>query len=76
MNVDRPASLHPSHGLSLGVIVLLLVGAATVAAAQGAPYYKWRSKLDGKVFCLQVVNGEGWKRISGPYRDSRCERPL
>ena len=75
MNVDRPVSLYPSRSLSLGVLILLLVGIAT-AAAQGAPYYKWRSKLDGKVFCLQVVNGEGWKRISGPYRDSRCERPL
>lgn len=59
---------------------------ATLAAALGgllalgamaapAHWYLWRSKLDGKTFCQQVSPGEGWERVGGPFRDSRCEKP-
>lgn len=52
--------------------VFFLVG---VAVAQPAPWYKWKSNLDGKVFCLQTSPGPGWTRVGGPYIDSHCRIP-
>lgn len=46
------------------------------ALAAPAPWYLWRSKLDGKTFCQQISPGEGWERVGGPFRDSRCEKPV
>jgi hypothetical protein len=46
-----------------------------VALAAPAPWYLWRSKLNGKTFCTQTSPGSGWERIGGPYRDVRCEKP-
>jgi hypothetical protein len=45
--------------------------------AQAAPalYYQWMSKLDGSRVCSQVPLGEGWKRVGGPFKDSRCRKP-
>jgi hypothetical protein len=43
--------------------------------AQPAPWYKWKSKLNGKIVCTQTSPGEGWERDSGPYKDARCEQP-
>lgn len=43
--------------------------------AAPAPWYKWRSKLNGKEFCTQTFPGNGWERSSGPYKDARCELP-
>lgn len=48
---------------------------ATVAVAQPAPWYKWKSKLNGRETCLQYSPGDGWERSSGPYKDARCEKP-
>jgi hypothetical protein len=52
---------------------LLLASAALPAAP--APWFKWRSKLDGATVCAQTPLGPGWERAGGPYRDSRCEKP-
>ena len=40
------------------------------------PFYKWQSKLDGQVACMQTSPGDGWVRLDGPYRDLRCREPL
>ena len=39
-----------------------------------APWWKWRSKLDGKLACSQTPLGPGWEQAYGPYKDSRCEK--
>ena len=39
-----------------------------------APWFKWRSKIDGYLTCSQTPLGPGWEKDSGPYRDSRCEK--
>lgn len=52
---------------------LLACGCAALAAAP-APWFKWRSKLDGKQFCAQTSLGKGWEKASGPYQDSHCEK--
>jgi hypothetical protein len=48
--------------------------AATLAQAAPAPWYKWRSRIDGYLACAQTSLGPGWVRDSGPYKDSRCEK--
>jgi len=48
---------------------------ATFAIAQPAPWYQWKSKLNGKLTCTQTSPGDGWIMDSGPYKDARCEKP-
>jgi hypothetical protein len=43
-------------------------------AAAPAPWFKWRSKVDGKQVCNQTPLGQGWEKASGPYQDSHCEK--
>jgi len=52
--------------------ILLLV--AATATAGPAPWYQWRSKVDGRLVCSQTALGKGWEQASGPYRDSHCEK--
>lgn len=47
-------------------------GAAALAGP--APWYKWRSKVDGKQFCAQTSLGPGWEKASGPFKDSHCTK--
>jgi len=42
--------------------------------AKPAPWWKWRSKVDGSLACAQTTLGPGWERSYGPYKDSRCEK--
>jgi hypothetical protein len=53
-----------------------MILASTRAASAPAPWYKWRSKLDGTLVCAQTALGPGWDRVAGAYRDSRCEKPV
>ena len=55
----------------LAAVLALLCGAPQ---AGPAPWYQWRSKIDGKLACSQTPLGPGWLRDSGPYKDSRCEK--
>jgi hypothetical protein len=57
------------------LLSLLLALACTAATAEPAPWYKWRSRLDGTVACSQTPLGAGWDRVAGPYQDSHCEKP-
>lgn len=51
----------------------LLLGCSSLTA-EPAPWWKWRSKIDGKLFCAQTSLGPGWDRAYGPFRDGRCEK--
>ncbi|WP_233168350.1 hypothetical protein [Xylophilus sp. ASV27] len=58
-------------------ILLLLVFLLPLGlAAAPAPWYQWRSLLDGTRVCAQTSPGEGWARADGPYSDAACRRPL
>lgn len=57
------------------LIAAVLLAASTAALAAPAPWYKWRSKVDGTLSCAQSTLGFGWELDSGPYKDSRCEKP-
>jgi len=56
------------------IAILSAVFCVSVLAAP-APWHKWRSKLDGKEFCAQISPGDGWEKVSGPYKDARCAKP-
>jgi hypothetical protein len=57
--------------LKLALVLALCCG--TLAAAP-APWWKWRSKIDGVLICSQTPLGEGWDRAYGPFKDARCEK--
>lgn len=62
----RAARLAAALGLGLYCAGLL---------AGPAPWYIWRSKVDGARVCNQTPLGPGWEVVAGPYRDSHCEKP-
>ena len=57
------------------VVFLMVVALLSLSVlAAPAPWYKWRSKVDGETFCAQTSPGEGWEKLAGPYKDARCEK--
>lgn len=63
--------IKPLPALALAI----LLTAASVQAGP-APWYLWRSKIDGQLACSQTPLGPGWVQDSGPFKDSHCEKPL
>ncbi|WP_202423727.1 hypothetical protein [Duganella margarita] len=55
------------------LLLALLLGVGSLTAAP-APWWKWRSKIDGTLACSQTPLGEGWQKAYGPFRDARCEK--
>lgn len=57
-------------------LVGCLVGCqfAGLAQAGPAPWYVWRSKLDGKEVCAQASPGAGWIQQGGPFLDADCRK--
>jgi hypothetical protein len=56
-------------------LLLVALGMACGTALAGpAPYYQWRSKLNGTTACSQTPLEPGWEKSGGPYRDARCEK--
>jgi hypothetical protein len=62
--------------LSASLLGLVLTLACPWSPAEPAPWFKWRSKLDGSLACSQTSLGPGWDKVAGAYRDSRCEKPI
>jgi len=54
----------------------LLAASITQSIAGPAPWYQWRSKVDGRLSCSQIPLGPGWERAAGPFRDSHCEKRM
>lgn len=40
-------------------------------SAKPAPWWRWQG-AEGAVACSQTPLGPSWKRVAGPFRDSRC----
>jgi hypothetical protein len=57
-------------------LLFALAFAAQVTLAAPAPWFQWRSKLNGSLACSQTPMGPGWEKSAGPYRDARCEKPI
>ena len=45
-------------------------------AARPAPWFLWKSKLDGKTYCAQASPGDGWEKTGGPFSDAHCQTPV
>jgi len=58
------------------LVLLAPLWLAGMAVAAPAPWYQWRSLLNGTRVCAQTSPGEGWARDDGPYSDAACRRPL
>ncbi|MHA4870875.1 hypothetical protein ACXZ1M_24595 [Duganella sp. PWIR1] len=54
------------------IAVLMLALHCGALNAEPAPWWKWRSKIDGALFCSQTPLGPGWEKAYGPFRDARC----
>ena len=50
-----------------------LVFAVSAVSAAPAPWYYWRSKIDGARVCAQTSPGPGWERDSAPYEGPGCQ---
>lgn len=55
--------------------VLLAALQPTVQAAP-APWYLWRSQLDGALTCQQFSPGQAWSRYDGPFADLACQKRM
>lgn len=63
------------RGLRAAALCGLAAGLALGAWAAPAPWYYWRSKVDGQRVCAQVSPGPGWERDSAPYEGPGCTAP-
>ena len=61
--------------ISVLAMSALLACICTAAAAGPAPWYQWRSKVDGKRVCAQTPLGPGWEKASIAFTDSHCTKP-
>ncbi len=57
--------------VAIATLAAVSIGAAH---AEPAPWYYWKSKINGKLHCAQTSPGEGWEKDSGPYKDSKCTK--
>lgn len=55
------------------VLALTLAALAIAASAAPAPWYYWRSKVDGARVCAQTSPGPGWERDSAAYEGPGCQ---
>jgi len=55
-------------------LILALLLAATTAGAAPAHWWLWESVTDSTKVCSQTPLGPGWRKLLGPYKDSRCEK--
>jgi len=52
--------------------VLACTVAITAVFAAPAPWFYWRSKVDGQRVCAQTSPGSGWEKDSPPYDGPGC----
>ncbi len=64
---------HPLRRRAAIAGVLAGLAAWGAAWAAPAPWYYWRSKLNGARVCAQTSPGEGWVRDSDPYEGPMCQ---
>jgi hypothetical protein len=65
---------RPASGAAVAAVLALACGGFAVGAwAAPAPWYYWRSKVDGTRVCAQTSPGHGWERDSAAYDGPGCQ---
>ena len=59
--------------LAAAAVGLTLSALGAAAGAAPAPWYYWRSKVDGVRICAQTSPGPGWERDSEAYEGPGCQ---
>lgn len=54
--------------------IFALASIATAVSASEASWYKWKSRVDGSIVCMQVSPGKYWFVFRGPYKDAQCTK--
>jgi hypothetical protein len=67
-----PAQRLLARRLVAGVVLATAASSVPLHAAP-APWYFWRSKVDGARVCAQVSPGHGWVRDSAAYDGAGCQ---
>ncbi len=70
-HVPLPATAKACVAVAAAACALVWVAAA--AHAGPAPWYYWRSTLDGARVCAQTSPGAAWKRDSDAYDGPGCQ---
>ncbi|UUZ49360.1 hypothetical protein LP420_03010 [Massilia sp. B-10] len=55
-------------------LATLFACACVAAVASPAPWFKWRSKVNGSLVCSQTPLGPGWEKASPAFKDSHCTK--
>ena len=73
--LQPPMPSSPAHSAlrRMAAAVLAAWGLAFAAMAAPAPWYYWRSKIDGARVCAQTSPGPGWERDSPAYEGPGCQ---
>ena len=71
-SIPRLARAHPARRAARGLCAATAL-LASLAQAAPAPWYYWRSKVDGARVCAQVSPGHGWVRDSVAYDGAGCQ---
>lgn len=72
-NLAHPASHRRRSSVAWLVLTAWLLWLALPLHAAPAPWYYWRSKVDGARVCAQTSPGPGWERDSPPYEGPGCQ---
>lgn len=64
----RPAAGNARAGLAFAAVAF-----SALLQAAPAPWYFWRSKVDGARVCAQVSPGHGWVRDSAAFDGAGCQ---
>jgi hypothetical protein len=68
-----PHTANAAPGMAAAVVLALaLWSLAFAVSAAPAPWYYWRSKVDGTRVCAQTSPGPGWERDSAAYDGPGC----
>lgn len=55
------------------LFALLVLPAPLLVQAAPAPWYYWRSLVDGQRVCAQTSPGPGWEQDSAAYEGPGCQ---
>ncbi|HSY27007.1 MAG TPA: hypothetical protein VK832_05860 [Burkholderiaceae bacterium] len=55
--------------------LLALMLACSMAFSSGAPWFRWKNKVNKTIMCAKISPGDVWVVMDGPYMESRCKKP-